>query len=130
MPLIFHGDLEDITKSNTNYRRVLFTAKQMQLVVMSLRPGELIPLEAHADHDQFLRVDGGCGQLLVGKSADGPMAKHTLRDGFAALIPAGVFHKVVNPSKTRPLQLYSLYTPPEHRPGTVHKRMKQSSKNR
>jgi mannose-6-phosphate isomerase-like protein (cupin superfamily) len=124
MPLIFHGDLEDITKSNKNYRRVLFTAKRMQLVTMSIRPGELIPLESHADHDQFLRVDGGRGELRVGKSAGGPMTSHPLRDGFAALIPAGVFHEVVNTSRTRPLQLYTVYTPPEHRPGTVHLRQK------
>lgn len=122
-PLIFHGNLEEITKSNRNYRQVLYTAKQMQLVAMSIQPGEFIPLEVHDDHDQFIRVDGGCGQLLVGKSRNGSMASHKLRDGIAAIVPAGVFHKVINSSRTRPLQLYSIYTPPEHRPGVVHNRM-------
>lgn len=116
-PRVFHGDIEDLTKANTHYRKVLFTGANLQLVVMSLEPGESIPLEVHDEHDQFIRVDAGRGCVV----ADGK--EYALKDGVAVVIPAGVHHEVRNTSKKTTLKLYTLYSPPEHRPGLVHRRM-------
>jgi mannose-6-phosphate isomerase-like protein (cupin superfamily) len=109
-------DIERDTLANDDYRRVLFTGKNTQLVLMTLQPGDEIGLETHEEHDQFIRVEAGTGTVsLSGK-------KHALADGIAVIIPAGVEHNVVNTSKSEPLRLYTLYSPPEHPDGTVHHR--------
>jgi mannose-6-phosphate isomerase-like protein (cupin superfamily) len=82
---------------------------------MTLRPGEEIGLETHAEHDQFIRVEAGTGTALL----DG--TKHALSDGSAVVIPAGVGHNIINTSKDAPLRLYTLYSPPEHPDRTVHR---------
>lgn len=123
-PLIFHENLEEMTKTNAHYRRVLFTGSRLQLVVMTLHPGEHIPLEVHDDHDQFFKVEKGSGILLVSANEKNAPKVYKLKDGTGVLIPAGVFHEVKNLSKTRPLHLYSLYAPPEHPPRLIQKRMK------
>jgi mannose-6-phosphate isomerase-like protein (cupin superfamily) len=110
----YRTDIETKTLENTKFREVLFTAPHVQLVVMSLRPGEEIGLETHDDVDQFIRVEAGTGVALL----DGK--EYALGDGVAVVIPAGTSHNVVNTSKTAPLQLYTLYSPPEHPDGTVH----------
>ena len=107
-------DIEKDTLANEDYRRVVFTGPQMQLVLMTLQPGDEIGRETHDDHDQFIRVEAGTGSVQLGRDT------HTLADGSAVVIPAGVEHNVINTSATEPLRLYTLYSPPEHADGTVH----------
>jgi mannose-6-phosphate isomerase-like protein (cupin superfamily) len=109
-------NIEHDTLENDDYRRVLFTARNTQLVLMTLQPGEEIGRETHADHDQFIRVESGTGKAVLGGST------HVLEDGSAVVIPAGTEHNVVNTSRSEPLKLYTLYSPPEHPDGTVHRR--------
>jgi mannose-6-phosphate isomerase-like protein (cupin superfamily) len=108
-------NIENKTLENSCFREVLFTASRMQLVIMSLAPGDEIGLETHDDVDQFIRVEAGAGKAIL----DG--AEHELEDGSAVVIPAGTAHNVVNTSRTEALKLYSIYTPPEHPDGTIHK---------
>jgi mannose-6-phosphate isomerase-like protein (cupin superfamily) len=108
-------NIERDTLANDDYRRVLFTGPNLQLVLMTLQPGEEIGRERHEGHDQFIRVESGMGEALL----DG--RRHALEDGFSVVIPSGVDHNVVNTSKTEPLRLYTLYSPPEHPDGTVHR---------
>ena len=110
----FVTNIERATLKNDDFRRVLFTGPALQLVLMSLRPGEEIGEETHADHDQFIRVEQGTGRVVL----DGE--GQTLQDGSAVVIPAGVRHNVINTSGDAPLKLYTLYSPPEHAPDTVH----------
>jgi len=105
--------IEDATLKNQNYRQVLFTAKHCQLVLMDVKPGDQIGEEVH-DLDQFIRIEAGEGIIMM----DGQ--KHSVVDGFAAVIPAGTRHNVINTSSSEDLKLYSLYSPPEHKVGTVH----------
>lgn len=108
-------NIERDTLENTDYRRVLFTGRNMQLVLMTLQPGEEIGRETHDEHDQFIRVESGSGKVMLGRE------EHRLEDGVAVVIPAGVEHNVVNTSANEPLRLYTLYGPPEHPDGTVHR---------
>lgn len=108
-------NIEQKTLKNENFREVLFTAPHSQLVVMTLQPGEEIGLETHDDVDQFIRVEAGTGKaILNGK-------EKALADGTAVVIPAGTEHNVVNSSQTEALKLYTIYSPPEHPDGTIHK---------
>jgi mannose-6-phosphate isomerase-like protein (cupin superfamily) len=108
-------NIERDTLANEDFRRVLFTGPNIQLVLMTLRPGEEIRLEIHDGHDQFIRVEAGAGvAVLNGK-------RNALADGSAVVIPAGVEHNVINTSADAPLKLYTLYSPPEHPDGTVHR---------
>ncbi|MBK1702533.1 cupin domain-containing protein [Thiococcus pfennigii] len=104
--------LEEATTTNTDYRRVLYTGKHSQLVLMSIEPGDEIGEEVH-HLDQFIRVEAGQATVTL----DG--VAHRLEDDWAVIIPAGTRHNVVN-SGDRPLKLYSVYSPPEHKDGTVH----------
>ncbi|HEX5764531.1 MAG TPA: cupin domain-containing protein [Woeseiaceae bacterium] len=108
-------NIEQDTLENGDYRRVLFTGKNTQLVLMTLQPGEEIGREVHEEHDQFIRVEAGTGVVSLNRE------EHKLGDGSAVVIPAGVEHNVVNTSPDEPLRLYTLYSPPEHPDGTVHK---------
>lgn len=108
-------NIEQATLENEDYRRVLFTGPNMQLVLMTLRPGEEIGLETHDEHDQFIRVEAGTGKVQLGSD------EHALSDGVSVVIPAGTKHNVINTSSTEPLRLYTLYSPPEHPDGTVHR---------
>lgn len=107
-------NIEDDTLENDHFRRVLYTAKHMQLVLMSLRANEEIGEETH-ELAQFIRVEAGQGLAVL----DG--VAHRLSDGTAVIIPAGTKHNVINVSDTEELKLYTIYAPPEHRDGTVHK---------
>ena len=109
----FVDDIEKLTEENTDFRRVLYTGKNMQLVLMSLKPGEEIGAEVHDDRDQFFRVEQGKGEVLI----DGK--RHAIEADDAIIVPAGARHNVVN-SGDQPLRLYTLYAPPEHKEGTVH----------
>jgi mannose-6-phosphate isomerase-like protein (cupin superfamily) len=106
-------NIERDTIANEDYRRVLFTGPNTQLVLMTLKPGEEIGEETHGEHDQFIRVEAGEGVVLL----DGK--RTALADGSAVVIPAGTRHNVVNTSKSEPLKLYTLYSPPEHPDGTI-----------
>jgi len=109
----FVKDIEGIAVKNESFRRVLYTAKNCQLVVMALKPKEEIGAEVHG-LDQFFRVEEGSGQAVL----DGvPTA---ISAGFAVLVPAGTKHNIVNTGSV-PLKLYTLYAPPNHRDGVVHR---------
>jgi mannose-6-phosphate isomerase-like protein (cupin superfamily) len=108
-------NIEEKTVDNNFFREVLFTAQRVQLVVMSLGPGEEIGLETHDDGDQFIRVEAGKGIAIL----DGE--QHDLEDGSAVVIPAGVQHNIINSSPQQSLKLYTIYSPPEHPDGTVNK---------
>ena len=107
-------NIETDTLKNKDFRRVLYTAKHSQLVLMSLRPEEEIGEEIHT-LDQFIRVEAGEGIAIL----DG--VKHNISDGSAIVIPAGTRHNVVNRSGSEELKLYTVYSPPEHRDGTIHR---------
>ena len=108
-------NIEQDTLSNEDYRRVLFTGENMQLVLMTLQPGEEIGREIHEDHDQFIRVEAGTGLAELDRE------RYELCDGMVVVIPAGVEHNVTNTSSDDALRLYTLYSPPEHPDGTVHR---------
>ncbi len=105
-------NIEKATLENTDYRRVLYTGKTSQLVLMSLKPGEEIGMETH-HLDQFLRFEKGTGKAIL----DG--VEHEISDGFAVIVPAGTAHNFINTSATDDLKLYTIYSPPEHRDGIV-----------
>jgi mannose-6-phosphate isomerase-like protein (cupin superfamily) len=113
------GDVESQTLENDTFRTVLFTGEHVQLTVMRLAPGEDIGREAHPHLDQFLRVESGAGRVELGRSEDAVEETHDVDDGWAIIVPAGVWHNVVNIGDGD-LKLYSLYAPPEHPDGTVH----------
>jgi mannose-6-phosphate isomerase-like protein (cupin superfamily) len=108
-------NIEEKTLAGENFREVLYTTQRSQLVIMTLQPGEEIGMEHHEGHDQFIRVEEGTGVAIL----DGE--KHALEDGVAVVIPAGTEHNVINTSTSAPMRLYTLYTPPEHPDGIVHK---------
>ena len=108
----FVADIEKLTVGNTDFRRVLYTGKYLQLVLMTLQPGEEIGEEVHEDHDQFFRIESGFGEVLI----DGK--RTPIKDDDAVIVPAGARHNVVN-TGDQPLALYTLYGPPEHRDGVV-----------
>ena len=107
--------LESETLKNTDFRRVLYTGKHSQLVLMSLAPGEEIGMEVHSHLDQFFRFEKGEGKVII----DGN--EHKVKDGSGVIVPAGAAHNVVNTSKTEALKLYTVYSPPEHIDKTVRK---------
>lgn len=112
----FRGDIEKLTKSNTYYRKVIHTVpNSMQLVLMSLKPGEEIGEETHPHISQFIRVEKGRGVAYVGRK------KYILKNDVAIIIPKGTKHNVINTSKKSDLKLYTIYCPPEHRPGKKEK---------
>lgn len=109
----YNGNIEELTLTNTDFRKVLYTAKHTQLVLMSLQPGEAIGQEVHADNDQFFRFEAGQGRVTI----DGNV--HEVKDGSAVIVPAGAQHNVENTSATEPLKLYTLYSPAHHKDGIV-----------
>lgn len=117
-PFVFN--IEDYTKENETYRTVLWTGQNMQLTVMSLLPGEDIGLEMHSKHDQFIRVEEGEGIVMMGDAEDDLSFQERVEDDFAIMIPAGKWHNVINNSD-KPMKVYSIYAPREHKPNTVHK---------
>jgi len=114
------GNIERETTKNTDFRRVLYTGKHSQLVLMSLKPGEEIGEETHSDVDQFFRFEKGEGKVII----DG--VEHSVKDGSAVIVPAGARHNVINTSKRVNLKLYTIYSPPEHKDGVVHHTKKEA----
>jgi mannose-6-phosphate isomerase-like protein (cupin superfamily) len=112
----FVGDIEKLTEKNQYFRQVLFTGKYAQLVVMNLQPSEEIGNEVHDSVDQFFRIEEGEAKFVFKDSEE-----HIVHDGDAVIVPAGTFHNVINTSATEPLKLYTVYSPPNHPDGTIHK---------
>jgi mannose-6-phosphate isomerase-like protein (cupin superfamily) len=110
----FVDDIEELTEDNRDFRRVLYTAGRLQLVLMAIAPGDEIGEETHADRDQFFRFEKGKGEVVI----DG--VSHRVTAGVGVIVPAGARHNVVNTGE-KPLRLYTLYGPPEHKDGVVRK---------
>ena len=115
-------NIEEETVANDDFRRVLYTGKNLQLVLMTLPPGCDIGEEVHEDRDQFFRIEEGSGTVYIDGNAN------EVEDDFAVIVPAGARHNVVN-SGDQPLRLYTLYGPPEHRDGTVHRDKEQAERD-
>ncbi len=107
-------NIERATVDNGDFRRVVYTGAHLQLVLMTLQPGEEIGAETHDDRDQFFRIEQGKGEIHI----DG--VKNEVEDDYGVIVPAGALHNVINTGDA-PLRLYSIYGPPEHVDGTVHK---------
>jgi len=118
----FVGNIEKLTEENPNFRKVLYTAKHSQLVVMTIIPNGEIGEEVHPDNDQFLRIEKGKGKAII----DGN--EQSFSGGFAIIVPAGSKHNITNTSETDELKLYTLYSPPHHKPGTIHKTKEEAEK--
>jgi mannose-6-phosphate isomerase-like protein (cupin superfamily) len=110
------GPIEDQTLKNTYFRQVLFTGKNTQLVLMCLEPGEEIGNEVHEHVDQFFRIEQGTARFVFNGKEE-----HKVHANEAVVVPAGTHHNVINTSKTAQLKLYTLYSPPNHPDGTIHK---------
>jgi len=109
----FKTNIESDTTENVDYRKVLYTAKDLQLVLMSLQPNEEIGMESHPDKDQFIRVEEGKGKATISGN------DYLLRTGDCVIIPQGTEHNIINTSKIRQLKIYTLYSKPEHPDGIV-----------
>ena len=110
----FVTNIEQDTENNNFFRKVIFTAKHSQLVLMSLKPGEEIGEEVHNNLDQFFRFEQGQGKVVI----EGE--EFQIKDGFVAVVPAGTKHNVINTSVENPLRLYTIYSPPNHQDKTIH----------
>lgn len=110
----YKDNIEKLTLENTNFRKVLYTAKNSQLVLMSLSPKEEIGEEVHNDNDQFFRFEKGQGLVIIDNN------RYEAADGDAVVVPAGAKHNVINLSDSEDLKLYTIYSPPHHRDGTIH----------
>ena len=109
----FNTNIEKETLENTNFRKVLYTGKHSQLVLMSLKPNEEIGMEVHTDNDQFFRFEKGEGKCVI----DGN--EYILSDGSVIIVPAGAQHNIINTSSTEDLKLYTIYSPAHHKDGIV-----------
>jgi len=107
-------NIEKDTLENENFRKVIFTAENMQLVLMSIEPNEEIGEEMHDDVDQFIRIEKGNGKAILNGE------EYEIMDGSSVVIPAGVKHNIINSSAEEKLKLYTIYSPPEHRDGVIH----------
>lgn len=116
----FLGNIEKLTLENNNFRQVLFTGQHTQLVLMSLAPNQEIGMEIHEIVDQFIRIETGEGKVIM----DGE--EHKIADGDAFVVPAGIQHNVVNTSDSKPLKLYTVYSPPHHKDGIIHQTKAQA----
>jgi mannose-6-phosphate isomerase-like protein (cupin superfamily) len=110
----YEANIEELTRQNEDFRRVLYTGKGSQLVLMSLRPLEEIGLEIHPENDQFFRFERGRGKIIINDF------EREIGDGDAVIVPMGAKHNVINLSETEPLRFYTIYAPAHHKDGTVH----------
>lgn len=118
----FYTHIEKDTLANNAFRKVLYTAKQLQLVLMTLQPGEEIGAEVHPDNDQFFRFEGGTGICRVNDQ------EYAVSDGFAVIVPAGTRHNVIN-TGSDPLKMYTIYAPPHHKDGIIRATKEAAEKN-
>jgi len=119
----FHANIEKDTLENPNFRKVLYTSKHSQLVLMSLKPNEEIGMEVHPDNDQFFRIEKGQGKCVI----DGN--EYEIADGSAIVVPAGAQHNVINVSATDDLKLYTIYSPAHHKDGIVRATKEEAAAN-
>jgi mannose-6-phosphate isomerase-like protein (cupin superfamily) len=118
----FYDNIEKHTLENTDFRRVLYTGKASQLVLMCLQPKEEIGMETHEENDQFFRFESGTGKAIVGGDEYG------INDGVSIIVPMGAKHNIINLSDTEPLKFYSIYSPAHHEDGTVHRTKAEAEK--
>lgn len=119
----FTTNIETDTLENANFRKVLYTAKHMQLVLMSLLPEQEIGMETHMENDQFFRFETGTGKCII----DGN--EYEVKDGSAVIVPAGAKHNIVNTSTTEPLRFYTIYSPAHHKDGIVRNTKEEAEAN-
>jgi mannose-6-phosphate isomerase-like protein (cupin superfamily) len=119
----FSTNIEEATLENTNFRKVLYTSKHSQLVLMSLKPGEDIGMEVHEENDQFFRFEKGQGKCII----DGN--EYDVGDGVAVVVPTGAKHNIINTSKTDYLKLYTIYSPPHHKNGIMRATKEEAEAN-
>ena len=110
----YNANIEQLTLENGNFRKVLYTLKGMQLVLMSLKPGEEIGAEVHPENDQFFRFESGKWKVLIDESV------YEVEDGSVIIVPKGSNHNVINTSDTEELKMYTIYTPAHHKDGVIH----------
>ena len=119
----FYSNIEKETLENNNFRKVLYTGKHSQLVLMSLKPLEDIGMEVHNDNDQFFRFEKGQGKCII----DGN--EYILEDGVAIVVPAGAEHNIINTSETEDLKLYTIYSPAHHKDGIIRETKQEAMDN-
>jgi mannose-6-phosphate isomerase-like protein (cupin superfamily) len=119
----YFTNIEKDTLENENFRKVLYTSKHSQLVLMSLKPREEIGMEVHPDNDQFFRIEKGQGKCII----DGN--EYELSDGSAIVVPAGAEHNVINTSDSEELKLYTIYSPPHHKDGILRQTKEEAEAN-
>ena len=119
----FFANIEKDTLENNNFRKVLYTSKHSQLVLMSLKPREEIGMEVHKDNDQFFRFEKGSGKCII----DGN--EYEVGDGIAIVVPAGAEHNVINVSDSEDLKLYTIYSPAHHEDGIVRATKEEATQN-
>jgi mannose-6-phosphate isomerase-like protein (cupin superfamily) len=110
----FNSNIEKDTLKNKNFRKVLYTSKHMQLVLMSLKPGEEIGLETHLTIDQFFRFESGQGKCIIDRN------EYKVENGDVIIVPAGSKHNVINTDSKKELKMYTIYTPPNHKDGLTN----------
>lgn len=116
----YNSNIESDTLENENFRKVLYTAKHMQLVLMTLKPNEDIGLEVHKENDQFFRFESGKGKCVI----DGN--EYIVGDGDVIVVPAGSQHNIINTESNSELKMYTIYAPPHHKDGTIHSTREQA----
>ena len=119
----FRGNIEKDTLENRKFRKVLYSGKHSQLVLMSLRPKEDIGMETHTENDQFFRFEAGQGKVII----DGNV--YEVSDGVAIIVPAGAKHNIINISDSKELKLYTIYSPAHHKDGIVRMTKKEAEAN-
>jgi mannose-6-phosphate isomerase-like protein (cupin superfamily) len=119
----FKSNIEKDTWENEKFRKVLYTGKHLQLVLMTLKVGEDIGAEIHPGNDQFFRFESGTGKCVI----DGN--EYTVKDGDVIVVPAGAKHNIINTAKTGELKMYTLYGPPNHKDGTIRNTKEEAEKN-
>jgi len=120
----FNNNIEEATLENNNFRKVLYTAKHSQLVLMSLLPNEDIGMEVHPDNDQFFRFEKGEGKCII----DGN--EYVVSDGSAIIVPSGAQHNIINTSNSESLKLYTIYSPANHQDGVVRSTKQEAEENK
>lgn len=119
----YYGKIEELTLDNNNFRKVLYSGKNSQLVLMSLKSGEEIGSEVHPENDQFFRFEAGHGKVII----DGN--EYEVADGDAVIVPQGAKHNVINTSDGEELKLYTIYSPPHHKDGIVRATKEEAEAN-
>lgn len=119
----YHANIEDLTIDNNDFRRVLYTGEHMQLVLMSLKPGEEIGMEVHNENDQFFRFEKGNGKVLINGN------EYEVEDGHTIIVPSGAEHNVINTSDSEDLKLYTIYSPAHHKDGIVRETRDEAMAN-